>query len=341
MLRFTFGRIGGGLISILGASFLAFIFMRLLPGNPARLVLGPLASAKAVAALRMQMGLDKSIPVQYWDFIWDFVRGHWGYSYTAGASVASQIGSRLPASIELGLWAFLFAAVFAVMGALISTYRRRPFVDGVVRVTAFIGLGTPPFWLGLLLLVIFFSKLGWLPGPTGRLSSGVKPPPHILGIYTFDALVSGEFGTFWDAFKHLLLPAFCLGFGAYALLVRLLRANLLEVRNEPYLLVGRSKGVSRFRTFRRHALPNAFLPTLTAGGLLLAQLITGTVLVEKVFDWPGVGGLVADSIERQDFSVVQVFILLSACAYVVVNIFVDILHGVLDPRIKFARAGAA
>lgn len=340
MLRFTASRIGGGLASILGASFLAFLFMRLLPGDPARLVLGPLASPTAVHALRDQMGLDKSIPVQYWDFISNFVRGHWGYSYTAGASVSSQIGSRLPASVEIGIWAFVFAFVLAVIGALVSTYRSRPAVDGLVRTSAFIGLGTPPFWLGLILLVVFFSKLGWLPGPTGRLSPGVKAPPHVLGIYTFDSLVHGEFGTFWDAFKHLLLPAVALGFAVYAFLVRLLRANLLEVRHEPYLLVGRSKGLGRFTAFRRHALPNAFLPTLTASGLLLAQLLTGTVLIEKVFNWPGIGGLVADSIERQDYSVVQVFILLSACCYVFVNIVVDILHGVLDPRIKVAGVPA-
>jgi len=339
-LKFILGRVGGGLVSIIGASFIAFVFMRLLPGNPARLVLGPLAPNSAIQALRDQMGLNKSIPVQYWDFIWSFVRGHWGYSYTAGASVASQIGSRLPASVEIGIWAFLFAFVFALFGALISTYRRRPLVDGFVRATAFVGMGTPPFWLGLILLVVFFSKLGWLPGPTGRLSAGVNPPAQITGMYTFDALLHGQFSTFWNAFEHLLLPALSLGLGAYALLVRLLRANLLDVSHEAYLLVGRSKGLSRFTVFRRHALPNAFLPTLTASGLLLAQLLTGTVLVEKVFDWPGVGGLVADSIERQDFSVVQVFILLSACLYVVVNILVDILHGVLDPRIKLARSAA-
>jgi ABC-type dipeptide/oligopeptide/nickel transport system permease component len=338
MARFILARIAAGLVSIIGASFLAFIFMRLLPGNPARLVLGPLASAQAVANLRHQMGLDNSIPVQYWDFISNFVRGDWGYSYTAGASVSSQIGSRLPASIELGIWAFIFASVFALIGALVSTYRKRPVVDAIVRGTAFIGLGTPPFWLGLVLLVVFFSKLGWLPGPTGRFSSGVPLPPKVTGILTFDSLIDLDFAMFWNALEHLLLPAITLGLGAYGLLVRLLRANLLEVSHEPYLLVARSKGISRFTAFRRHALPNAFLPTLTAGGLLLAQLISGTVLVEKVFNWPGIGGLVADSIERQDFSVVQVFILLSACAYVAVNILVDILHGVLDPRIKVGRS---
>ena len=341
MPRFLLSRVAGGLVSVIGASIIAFVFMRLLPGNPARLVLGPLAPPQAIHALRDQMGLNKSLPVQYWDFIWNFVRGRWGYSYTAGASVSSQIGSRLPASIELGIWAFVFAFVFAVIGAVIATYRRRPLLDGLVRGSAFIGLGTPPFWLGLILLVVFFSKLGWLPGPNGRISSGVPLPPKVTGILTLDSLLDGDFAAFGSALTHLLLPAISLGLGAYALLVRLLRANLLDVGHEPYLLVSRSKGLRRLTAFRRHALPNAFLPTLTAGGLLLAQLITGTVLVEKVFDWPGIGGLVAEAILRQDFSVVQIFILLSACAYVAVNIVVDVLHGVLDPRIRLARAGDA
>lgn len=339
-MRFILGRIGSGLAAIIGASLLAFVFLRLLPGNPARLALGPLASPKAVHELDVQMGLTKSIPVQYWDFISNFVTGHWGYSYTAGASVMSQISSRLPASIELGFWAFLFALLFALIGALASTYRKRPVVDGIVRGTAFIGLGTPPFLLGLILLLIFFSHLGWLPGPTGRVSPGIPLPPKVTGLLLVDSLLAGDFTCFWNAFEHMLLPAISLGLGSYALLVRLLRANLLEVSNEPYLLVARSKGVTRYRAFRRHALPNASLPTLTAGGLMLAQLLTGTVLVEKVFNWPGIGGLVADSIERQDYSVVEVFIMISACLYVIVNIVVDILQGVLDPRIKVSRSGS-
>jgi ABC-type dipeptide/oligopeptide/nickel transport system permease component len=338
MLRFLASRLGGGAVSIFGASILAFIFLRKLPGDPARLVLGPLASDDAVAGLRNQMGLNDPVWIQYWHYVRDFFTGAWGFSYTAGQPVATQIGNRLPASIELGLWAFLFAFVAAVLLALASTYRRRPIVDGFTRAVAFVGLGTPPFWLGLMLLVIFFSWLGWLPGPEGRIADGIGLPPKITGMITVDALLSGNVRAFGDAFLHLLLPAISLGLGAFALLVRLLRANLAEVGREPFLIVSRSKGLSRWTAYRRHALPNAFLPTLTAGGLLLAQMIGGSVLVEKVYNWPGVGSLVVDSILRQDFSVVQTFILLSACAYVVVNLLVDVLYGILDPRV---RAGVA
>jgi ABC-type dipeptide/oligopeptide/nickel transport system permease component len=334
MLRFFASRLGGGAASIFGASILAFIFLRKMPGDPARLVLGPLASDDAVANLRDEMGLNDPVWIQYWHYVRDFFTGQWGFSYTAGQPVGTQIASRLPASVELGLWAFGFAFVAAVLLALASTYRRRPVVDGFVRAAAFVGLGTPPFWLGLMLLVVFFSWLGWLPGPDGRIAEDIALPPKITGLITVDALLTGNLRAFGDAFLHLILPAVSLGLGAFALLVRLLRANLMEVGREPFLVVARSKGMSRWSAYTRHALPNAFLPTLTAGGLLLAQMIGGSVLVEKVYNWPGVGSLVVDSILRQDFSVVQAFILLSACAYVVVNLLVDVLYGVLDPRVR-------
>jgi peptide/nickel transport system permease protein len=278
---------------------------------------------------------------QYWRFISDFVQGHWGFSYSIGEPVTNEIGQRLPASIELGLYAFSFAFVGAIVFALLSTYRRRRGVDAVVQGTAFVGLGTPPFWIGLLALLLLSSTLHILPGPEGRLTPGATSPPSVTGMFTIDALIAGQWSTLWDAFKHLLLPALILGMAPYAFLVRLLRANLLEVSREQFLLVTRSKGLSRWTAFRRHALPNAILPTITAGGLILAQLVSGSVLVEGVFDWPGVGQLVAQAILAKDFALVQVFILLAAVAYVVVNLVVDTLYGVIDPRVRSGSAVGA
>jgi ABC-type dipeptide/oligopeptide/nickel transport system permease component len=333
-------RLGSALAAIFGASILAFILLRVLPGDPARLIAGPLASEEAIEAQRERLGLNDPLLTQYWNYITDFLQGDWGFSFGAGQPVTTQIESRLPASIELGLYAFVLCFVFAVGLALLTTYRRRPVADGAVRGIAFFGLGTPPFWFGLILLIVFFEYLGWLPGPEGRLSPGVAPPPDVTGLYTIDALLAGELGTFGNAVQHLILPAVALALAPFAFLVRLLRASLLEVSREPFLLVARSKGLSRGVAFSRHALPNAFLPTLTAAGLLLAQLITGSVLVEKVFNWPGVGALVVDSILRQDFAVVQAFILLGAFVYVVVNLVVDILYVVIDPRVRVPSAAA-
>lgn len=317
---------------------MAFLFLRIAPGDPARLVAGPLAPPEQLERISREMGLHENLVVQYWRYISDFFAGDWGFSFGTGEDVTTLMGQRIPASVELGLYAFLGAFVSAVVLALLATYRRRRAVDGAVRGIAFLGLGTPPFWLGLLLLLVFFVWLDWLPGPEGRLSPGTAEPPDHTGLYTIDALVAGEWGTFWDALKHLVLPSFALGFAAFAYLVRLLRANLLDIGREPFLVVARSKGLSRWTAFRRHALPNAFLPTLTAAGLILAQLLAGSVLVEKVFNWPGVGQLVVDSILRKDFAVVQTFILLSALAYVVVNALVDFLYGVIDPRVRTPSA---
>jgi ABC-type dipeptide/oligopeptide/nickel transport system permease component len=338
MIRLVSVRVLSALAAVFGASIIAFLFLRIAPGDPARLVAGPLASQEQLDAISHEMGLDENLLVQYWNYISDFFQGDWGYSFGTGEQVTTLMEQRIPASAELGLYAFLGAFVSAVVLALLATYRRRRVVDGTVRGIAFLGLGTPPFWLGLLLLLIFFVWLDWLPGPEGRLSPDVTPPPEVTRLYTVDALLAGQWSTSWNAFLHLILPAFALGFAAFAYLVRLLRANLLDVGREPFLVVARSKGLSRWTAFRRHALPNAFLPTLTAAGLILAQLLAGSVLVEKVFNWPGVGTLVVDSILRKDFAVVETFILLSAIAYVVVNAFVDFFYGVIDPRVRAPSA---
>jgi len=284
------------------------------------------------------MGLDKPLWVQYWRYIKGIFTGDWGFAYSAGETVKHEIIARLPASAELGLYAFLFAFVLAVILALAATYRHRPWVDGTIRGVSFLGLGTPPFWFGLIVLLLFSQVWGIFPGPDGRLGPNTTPPPTYTHFYTIDAVAAGQWGTAWDALRHLMLPAITLGLAPFAFLVRLLRANLLDVSRENFIVVVRSKGLGRWPAFSHHALPNAFLPTLTASGLLLAQLISGSVLVEKVFNWPGIGALIVDSILRQDFAVVQTFVLLSAVAYVAVNFAVDVLYGVIDPRVRIPVA---
>ncbi|HZQ82267.1 MAG TPA: ABC transporter permease [Gaiellaceae bacterium] len=338
MFRVVASKILGASVAVFGASLVAFVFMRVFPGNPARLILGPLASEQAIKEQERAMGLDQPLWVQYWRYIKGVFSGNWGFAYSAGDSVKHEVIARLPASAELGLYAFLFAFVLAVLLALVATYRRRPVVDGVIRAVSFFGLGTPPFWFGLIALLLFSQVWHVFPGPDGRLGPNTLPPPTYTHFYTIDALIAGQWATLGDAFMHILLPALTLGLAPFAYLVRLLRANLLDVSRENFIVVVRSKGLGRWSAFQHHALPNAFLPTLTAGGLLLAQLLAGSVLVEKVFNWPGIGALVVDSILRQDYAVVQTFVLLSAIAYVVVNALVDVLYGVIDPRVRIPMA---
>jgi peptide/nickel transport system permease protein len=334
-------RVLGSVGAVFGASILAFIIMRVLPGDPARLILGPLATQHAVNSLNHQIGLDQPIWVQYWRYISSFFQGNWGYSYAEGQSVRSLIGERAPATVELALFSFAFTMIAAVGLALLSTYRRRPITDRIVRGASYLGFGTPPFFLALLLLIVFFSSLHVLPGPEGRLGVTAAPPPTVTHLYTVDALLAGQLGTFWQAFLHLILPALALGISSFSFLVRLLRANLLEISREPFITVARGKGLPRWLAFRRHALPNAFLPTLTAGGLVLGEFLAGSVLIERVFNWPGVGSLVFDAIVKQDYAVVETFILLSAVMFVLVNLVVDLLYAVIDPRVRIPSVAAA
>lgn len=334
VLRLVAARVVSSAAALFGASIVSFILLRLAPGNPARLFLGPFATEAAVAELHAKLGLNDPIAVQYLTYIGNFLRGDWGFSYTTGEPVGRELLQRLPATLELGLYAFAFAVIGAVALALVAAYRRGRPVDGAALAVSFFGLGVPPFWFGLMLLVLFFERLGWLPGPDGRLSLGVTPPPQVTGLYTVDALLSGQWAVFVDAARHLLLPTITLGLAPLAFLFRLLRANLLDVVREPFILVARSRGVGRWAAFVRHALPNACLPALTAAGLLFGQLLAGSVLVERVFNWPGAGALVTEGVLRQDFSVVQAFILLSAVLYVLATLIVDLLANLIDPRTR-------
>jgi len=341
MIRVVAKRLLGSIGAVFGASILAFVIMRLLPGNPARLIVGPLAPKSTVEAVKHQLGLDEPVYDQYWIYITHFLRGNWGYSYTEGQTVKHLIVEQLPATIELALFSFVVMMFFTVALALLVTYRYRPIADRAVRAIAYIGFGSPQFFVALVLLIVFSSALNILPGPEGRLSPQAVPPPTVTHLYTIDALLAGQLGTFWDALKHLILPSIALGLTSFSFLVRLLRANLLEVSREPFITVARGKGLSRWTAFRRHALPNSFLPTLTSSGLALGEFLAGSVLVEQVFNWPGVGSLVLDAILKQDFAVVQTFILLAAVMFVVINLVVDLLYAVIDPRIRVAGAGAA
>jgi ABC-type dipeptide/oligopeptide/nickel transport system permease component len=341
MVRVIGLRVLGSIGAVFGATVLAFVIMRVLPGNPARLILGPLATQHAVTALNHQLGLDRPLYVQYWRYISDFFQGNWGYSFSEGQSVRKLIGERAPATIELALFSFIIAMLAAVALALLSTYRNRPITDRIVRGVSYLGFGTPPFFIALLLLVVFFSTLHILPGPEGRLGVQATPPAAVTRMYTIDALLAGELGTFWEALEHLILPGLALGISSFSFIVRLLRANLLEISREPFITVARGKGLRRWTAFRRHALPNAFLPTLTAGGLVLGEFLAGSVLIERVFNWPGVGNLVFDAIVKQDYAIVQTFILLSAVMFVLVNLAVDLLYAVIDPRVRIPTVATA
>lgn len=335
-MRSIASRVGWGVATLFGASVLAFLLMRVLPGDPARLAAGELASEDAVRARAVEMGLDQPLPLQYLRFIRDFVTGDWGYAYSIGTPAREAILGRLPATVELAILAFVIGVSVGVSLALLAAYTRRRWVDVVIRGLSSLGMATPQFYMALILLLVLSQGLGLFPGPEGRLTPGLAEPPHRTGMFTVDAMLAGQWATASDAFAHLILPAVVLAMVPAAFLLRLLRSNLLETSREQYMLVLRAKGTPRGRSYVRHAFPNAALPTITASGLLLAELLAGSILAEKVFGWPGVGSLVADSVLSKDFAIVQSFVFLSALIYVVVNTLIDVVYGLVDPRIRSA-----
>lgn len=333
MFNLIVSRLTSSLIALLGAALFAFVALRLAPGDAARLTLGAFATEEAVTALREQMGLDRPVLHQFLRYIADFVTGDWGRSMALGEPVRDLLADRFPATFELGLYAFALAFVSALVLAVWGAHKRGPVSDGVPRALGVLALGVPQFWFGLVLLIVGFEMTGIFPGPEGRLPPSMPAPQGPTGLYTVDALLAGDLRTFASALHHIILPAIALGLLPFGFLYRLLRANLADVAHAPFALVARAHGQSRLRVMMATLLPNAIIPMLTASGLIFGQLLAGSVLVERVFNWPGAGMLVTQGVLQQDYAVVQVFILLSAVVYIVTNLIVDILAAVIDPRL--------
>jgi peptide/nickel transport system permease protein len=320
---------------LFAASLIAFLLLRVAPGDPAREILGPVATPAAVQNLRNEMGVNKPIFAQYEIYMSHLLRGDFGTSWQDREAVGKELGQRLPATIELALYAILLSIVLAIpIGVLAASHRR---FDRASRWGAVIGLGTPSFWLGLLLILLFFTKLKIAPAPFGRLNPGVTPPPKVTGLYTVDALIAGQPSVFFDALGHLVLPAVVLGLPLTAYLSRIVRRSMADVSRLDFVRTARAKGAGERRVLFRHALPNAMLPVITLSALAFGDLLAGAVLVEAVFSWPGVGGWVAQSILSQDYAPVQAAIILAALVYSLLNLAADVLYGVVDPRVRIAR----
>lgn len=299
---------------IIGATGIVFLVVNLTPGDPIRIMFGANVEnipPQTIQEIRQRWGLDKPLIVRYSNYLWRLVQGDLGDSITAKRPVAALLAERLPNTAQLGLASLLIAVVIGVSAGIVSAVQRYSVKDYVVTFLAFVGVSTPNFWLGLMLMWFFGLKLRWLP---------------IFGM--------GHAG-FWDSLRHLILPAMTLGTGMTASLARLTRAAMIEVLAEDYIKTARSKGVSERTVVYRHALRNAALSVVTMLGLQAAGLLGGAVIVETMFAWPGVGRLIVDAIWKRDFFVIMGGVLMLTGVYVVVNLVVDLAYGVLDPRIKY------
>ncbi len=318
---------------LLGVSIVVFFMVRAIPGDPAQLLLGQQATEEQVQQVRQNMGLDKPVIVQYGIFLADAVRGDLGDSIVTGRPVTTELLARLPATLELTAFAMLVAILVGVPVGVISAVKQYSLLDKFTSVLALIGLSMPIFWLAMILIVIFFVNLGWLPFP-GRLSTGYAVT-SITGLVLVDSLLTLNFAAFWDGLKHLILPAIALGTIPMAVIMRMTRSSMLEVMGEDYVRTARAKGVVPWRVIFKHALRNAMLPTVTVIGLQAGLLMGGAVITETIFSWPGVGQIAAESVYRRDYAMIQGVVLYGATLFVLVNLVVDVLYAVLDPRVRY------
>lgn len=325
-------RLPGVVLVVIGVSMITFIISHLIPGDPARLIAGDRATDEIVAAIRSKLGLDLPLYQQYWNYLVGLVHGDLGTSIRTSRPVLEDIAAFFPATLELALVALLLATVVGIpLGVLSAVYRNKP-IDQLVRSISVTGISTPAFWLGLGLIVLFYGRLGWLPGG-GRLEQGMAPPADITGLYLIDSLITWNMPVFFSALKHLILPAFTLGFVHLGVVARQIRSAMLEQLGEDYVRTARAFGLSRWAVVFRQALPNALIPSVTVLGLALGDLLYGAVLTETVFGWPGMGAYVVDSIQALDFPAVMGFAVVVSFAYVLVNLVVDLVYRWLDPRI--------
>jgi len=333
MIRFLIRRLFLLFFVIWGISLITFLLARVVPTDPARLLAGPRASPEAVAVVRTEYGLDQPLATQYFHYMGGLVQGDLGHSFRSRRLVMDDLRDYFPATLELTLAALLIAVVFGVPVGIVSALRRNSWLDLSGRLVTTVGLALPSFWVGLMAQLLFYSGLTILP-VGNRLSQDVAAPALITGLYDVDSLLHGEWQTCLNALYHLILPATVLSFGATAVLVRLIRATLLEVMAMDYMRTARAKGLSNQVLLLRHGLRNALLPVITIGGLQLGLLLSGTLLVEALFNWPGLGRYSAQAIVSADYNGIMGVTLLTALLYLLTNTVVDLLYGWLDPRIR-------
>jgi peptide/nickel transport system permease protein len=317
-----------------GVTLITFFLSRVAPGDPARLIAGPRANAAALANIREIYGLDRPLPVQYVRYMGDLLHGDLGTSFVTRRAVVSDLAAFFPATLELAFFALLVGSLAGLVIGVVAAMHRGSALDVFGRFFAIGGLSMPAFWLAMLFQLVFFSRLGWLPFG-GRLDTGLARPPQVTGLFTVDSLLSGELSTFLNAAQHLILPVLTLALAEIGLMARIVRTSMLEVLGEDYLRTARAKGLSGMRILFRHALRNALLPAVTVLGLEFGLLAGGVFLVETIFAWPGLGRYAYDAIRASDYNAIMGVTLLIALMYVVINLVVDVVYLVLDPRIRY------
>jgi len=320
--------------SLIGVVIVTFLLTRALPGDPAAYFAGPAATKEAIEQIRVKLGLDQPLVVQFGRYVSDLAKGDLGNSLTTGQSVSTEIRTRLPASAELTLLGLLLSISLAVPLGILAATRPGSLIDHACRVVATAGVSLPVFFTGLILVYVFYYLLGWAPAPLGRLDVFFSPPPHVTGFYLIDSLIAGNGELFLASLKQLLLPALTLGIFSLAPIARMTRASMLAVLGSDFVRTARASGLSPFTVVVTYAFRNAMIPVVTTLGMVFSFLLGANVLVEKVFAWPGIGSYAVEALIASDFAPVQGFVLTMAVMYVALNLLIDILYGLIDPRVR-------
>ena len=320
--------------SLIGVVIITFMLTRALPGDPAAYFAGPAATKEAIEQVRTRLGLDKPLPQQFVRYVGDLAKGDLGQSLTTGQPVVTELRNRLPASAELTLLGLLVSVSIALPLGIFAATNPNSLIDHACRVVTTAGVSLPVFFTGLILVYVFYYLLGWAPAPLGRLDVFFSPPPPVTGFYLIDSLIGGQFDTFRAALSQLLLPALTLGIFSLAPIARMTRASMLAVLASDFVRTARASGLSPFTVVVTYAFHNAMLPVVTTLGMVFSFLLGANVLVEKVFAWPGIGSYAVEALIASDFAPVQGFVLTMAVMYVLLNLLIDLLYGIIDPRVR-------
>lgn len=318
---------------LLGMTFIVFLIIRAIPGDPAQVILGQQATAEAIAALREKLGLNDPWYIQYFDYLKNVFTGNLGESLRTRQDIVTEVWPYLAATFELAIFAMVIAVIVGMNAGIISAWFQNSWFDYIAMVVALIGVSMPIFWLGLMEQWIFSINLGWL--PTSGREEVRDPVAAITHLYLFDTLMQGRFDQFVVVLKHLILPGVALATIPTAIIARMTRASMLEVMRSDYVRTARAKGQKMFVVIYKHALKNALIPVLTIVGLQTGMLLGGAILTETIFSWPGIGRYIYEAIGYRDYPVIQSGILIVAFLFIMINLIVDILYTVIDSRIKY------
>jgi dipeptide transport system permease protein len=334
MLTMVLKRLAMAIPSLLGVVVVTFLLTRALPGDPAAYFAGPAATPQAIEEIRVKLGLDKPLIEQFAGYVVDLTHGNLGTSLTTGQPVASELRNRLPASAELTLLGLMVSILIAVPLGILAATKPNSMIDHACRVISTLGVSLPVFFTGLILIYVFYYLTGWAPAPLGRLDVFYTDPPHVTGFFLIDSLIANQPETFVAALKQLILPALTLGIFSLAPIARMTRASMLAVLSSDFIRTARASGLSPYTVIITYAFRNAMLPVITTLGMVFSFLLGANVLVEKVFAWPGIGSYAVEALLASDFAPVQGFVLTMAVLYVVLNLLIDILYGLIDPRVR-------